>query len=106
MKKITLYIFFLIAVILIRCDRDRTTPSAVFQNPLANPENGPAAGNPDGNASVPPEAAPEDILAESLKLLDLFAQRGRFVLSSGCEIPPGAKSENVQAMVSAVRNKW
>ena len=61
MKKITLYIFFLIAVILIRCDRDRTTPSAVFQNPLANPENGPAAGNPDGNASVPPEAAPEDI---------------------------------------------
>jgi hypothetical protein len=61
LKKITLYIFFLIAVILIRCDRDRTAPSVVFQNPLANPQNGPAAGNPDGKAPVPPEAAPEDI---------------------------------------------
>src|SRR5664279_4516350 len=61
MKKINLYIFFLIVVILIRCDRDRTAPSSVFQTPLANPQNGPAAGNPDGRAQVPPEAAPEDI---------------------------------------------
>lgn len=51
----------MMAVILIRCDRDRTTPSVVFQNPLANPQNGPAAGNPDGKASVPPEAGPEDV---------------------------------------------
>lgn len=48
-------------VILIRCDGDHTTPTAVFHNPLANPQNGPAAGNPDGKASVPVEAGPEDI---------------------------------------------
>jgi hypothetical protein len=30
-------------------------------NPLANPEDGPPAGNPDGNCPIPPEAAPEDV---------------------------------------------
>jgi uroporphyrinogen decarboxylase len=51
------------------------------------------------------EAAPDNIFAESTRLVDLFAQRGRFFLSSGCEIPPGAKPENVHAMVSAVNIK-
>jgi uroporphyrinogen decarboxylase len=47
------------------------------------------------------EASPADILAQSRVLLDLFAQRSRFLLSSGCEIPPGSKPENISAMVSA-----
>jgi uroporphyrinogen decarboxylase len=48
------------------------------------------------------EATPEVIAAESSRLLNLFADRGGFILSSGCEIPPESKPENVAAMVSAV----
>lgn len=60
-KEITFSICFIIAVLLIRCDGDHTTPTIVFHNPLANPQNGPAAGNPNGNSPVPPEAGPEDV---------------------------------------------
>jgi uroporphyrinogen decarboxylase len=45
------------------------------------------------------EAAPEAIAEASRRLLDAFASRGGFILSSGCEIPPEAKPENVAAMV-------
>lgn len=49
------------------------------------------------------EATSEEIAAESLLLLEQFADRGGFILSSGCEIPPEAKPENIAAMVSAAR---
>ena len=49
------------------------------------------------------EAAPEEIAAESSRLLNLFADRGGFILSSGCEIPPESKPENIAAMVLAAR---
>ena len=55
------YSCLFIAILLTRCDGDDTRPSAVFINPLANPQDGPPAGNPDGNSPVPPEAGPEDI---------------------------------------------
>lgn len=48
-------------------------------------------------------ATPEAIAEESSRLLSVFASRGGFILSSGCEIPPEAEPENVAAMVSAVR---
>lgn len=48
-------------------------------------------------------STPEDIAAESARLLGIFKDRGGFVLSSGCEIPPESKPENVAAMVNAVR---
>lgn len=48
------------------------------------------------------DATPEIIVEESAKLLKQFEHRGGFILSSGCEIPPEAKPENVAAMVSAV----
>jgi uroporphyrinogen decarboxylase len=48
-------------------------------------------------------AQPEDIFKEATRLQALFADRGGFILSSGCEIPPGAKPENVAALVSAAR---
>jgi uroporphyrinogen decarboxylase len=51
------------------------------------------------------EGGPEKILTDSLTLLDLFADRGGFILSSGCEIPPGSKPENVDALVAATR-RW
>ncbi len=50
-------------------------------------------------------ASPREIALESQNLLDAFSKRRGFILSSGCEIPPEAKSENVAAMVSAVREK-
>jgi uroporphyrinogen decarboxylase len=49
------------------------------------------------------DAAPGDIAAESARLLELFDSGGGFILSSGCEIPPESKPENVAAMVSAAR---
>lgn len=51
------------------------------------------------------EASPEWIAAESSRLLDMFAGRGGFILSSGCEIPVDAKPENIAAMVAATRQK-
>jgi len=35
--------------------------SVAFHNPLADPESGPPAGNPQGNATIPAEAALEDV---------------------------------------------
>lgn len=42
------------------CDGDEQE-YAVFHNPLANPNDGPPAGNPDGESSIPLEAGPEDV---------------------------------------------
>jgi uroporphyrinogen decarboxylase len=47
------------------------------------------------------EATANDIAAESARLLEMFSPRGGFILSSGCEIPPESKPENVAAMVAA-----
>lgn len=46
---------------------------------------------------------PETIAAESAHLLKLFEKPGGFILSSGCEIPPESKPENIAAMVGAIR---
>ena len=45
--------------------------------------------------------SPEEIAAEAHRLVELFAGRGGFILSSGCEVPPEAKPQNVAAMVAA-----
>ena len=50
----------LIIVFLSNCDKEKDT-GVEFHNPLANPQDGPAAGNPGGNYPVPAEAAPEDV---------------------------------------------
>jgi uroporphyrinogen decarboxylase len=47
------------------------------------------------------EATANNIAAESAGLLETFGSRGGFILSSGCEIPPESKPENVAAMVAA-----
>lgn len=51
------------------------------------------------------EATPEEIAVESSRLIKLFAHRGGFILSSGCEIPPESKPENIAAMVAAARQE-
>jgi uroporphyrinogen decarboxylase len=47
------------------------------------------------------EATPNDIAEDSASLLELFSPHGGLILSSGCEIPLEAKTENVVAMVRA-----
>lgn len=49
------------------------------------------------------EGRPEEIAAQATELLRFFHDRGGFILSSGCEIPPESAPENVAAMVNAVR---
>lgn len=51
------------------------------------------------------ESTPDEIAEESSGLIDLFVDRGGFIMSSGCEIPPESKPENVAAMVAAAREK-
>jgi len=51
------------------------------------------------------EGTPAEIRKESKKLLSYFRERGGFILSSGCEIPPESRPENIAAMVQAVETK-
>ena len=46
-------------------------------------------------------AEPEDITALSMELIEAMAHRSGFILSSGCEIPPRARPDNIAAMVAA-----
>ena len=46
--KISFYGCLLIAILVIRCESDRNAQNVDVQNPLANPQDGPAAGNPNG----------------------------------------------------------
>jgi uroporphyrinogen decarboxylase len=48
------------------------------------------------------DATPAEIASKSKKLLDLFANRGGYILSSGCEIPPESKPENIEAMMRSI----
>ena len=50
-------------------------------------------------------ASPEEIHDASLRLLEAFHDRGGFILSSGCEIPPDSRPENVAALVAAARSR-
>lgn len=47
------------------------------------------------------EGTPAEVEAEAVNLLRAFRDRRGFILSSGCEIPPEAKPENVAALVKA-----
>ncbi|MGB6064689.1 MAG: uroporphyrinogen decarboxylase family protein [Desulfomonilaceae bacterium] len=51
------------------------------------------------------EATPDVIADESSRLINLFADRRGFIMSSGCEIPPESRPENIAAMVAAARER-
>jgi uroporphyrinogen decarboxylase len=51
------------------------------------------------------QGAPGEVAAQSALLIDFFGPRGGFILSSGCEIPPESKPENVTAMISSVERR-
>lgn len=46
---------------------------------------------------------PQTIVKESEALLELFKNRGGFILSPGCEVPIESKPKNITALVSVVR---
>lgn len=48
-------------------------------------------------------ATPAEVAAEAAALCRAFADRGGFLLSSGCEIPPEAAPETIAALVAAAR---
>jgi uroporphyrinogen decarboxylase len=50
------------------------------------------------------EGKPAEVRAEAIGLLHAFRDRGGFILSSGCEIPPESVPGNVAAMVDAARS--
>lgn len=97
-KVIGLSLFFLIAVFLASCEVDRSGQNADFINPLANPQDGPAAGNPNGTSPVPSEAGPEDVTnpdhiigdgtpesCTAEAFIDAVAQGGKIVFNCGPE---------------------
>lgn len=49
------------------------------------------------------EDEPENIDDLACKLVSAFAARGGYILSSGCEIPPEAKPDNIKALVEAAK---
>ncbi|MGC2424354.1 MAG: uroporphyrinogen decarboxylase family protein [Nitrospirota bacterium] len=51
------------------------------------------------------DESPGDIESEAMNLLGAFKKRGGFILSSGCEIPPESRPENIAAMVNSVRTR-
>lgn len=50
------------------------------------------------------ESNPEKIALESKKLIKVFNNGGGFILSSGSEIPPYSKPENIKAMVRVAKS--
>jgi hypothetical protein len=51
----------LLLFLLVRCQGDSEPSTVEFHNPLTNPQDGPPAGNPNGNYPVPVEAGPIDV---------------------------------------------
>ncbi|OEK08821.1 hypothetical protein A8C32_00665 [Flavivirga aquatica] len=61
-KLLNLSLYIFIVIIFINCSSESTSnPNIDIHNPLKNSESGPAAGNPNGTSSIPPEAGTEDV---------------------------------------------
>lgn len=64
---VNLLIMMAVGVIVVfaasNCEKEKAadTNNTELHNPLENPDDGPAAGNPDGNYSIPQEASTEDV---------------------------------------------
>ncbi len=84
------------AMVLIQCESDNSMPNAEFHNPLANPNDGPPAGYPEGKYPVPADAGPVDVSApdqivgngtpESCtckSFMDAVAKGGKIVFNCG-----------------------
>jgi hypothetical protein len=58
---ILIVLLTILAISFYGCKKNDGPDGISFHNPLANPHDGPPAGNPDGNYPVPAEAGPEDV---------------------------------------------
>ncbi len=56
-----LFYIVLALTLFVQCEPDNHIEYTEFHNPLANPNDGPPAGNPDGDSPIPFEAGPEDV---------------------------------------------
>lgn len=65
-KKTVLILLIIAGCALFFICNDHTPPMDSVHNPLANPENGPAAGNPEGTEPIPADAAPEGITSPDI----------------------------------------
>jgi hypothetical protein len=96
--KISIFLCFIITMQFIRCEGDNTIQYAEFHNPLANPNDGPPAGNPDGKSPVPVAAGPEDVSTPDHIIgdgtpgsctcdafIDAVAQGGKIVFNCGVD---------------------
>lgn len=54
-------LLIIISFFFVHCEKEEGQEYVLFHNPLANPHDGPPAGNPDGAAGVPMEAGPVDV---------------------------------------------
>jgi uroporphyrinogen-III decarboxylase len=57
----------------------------------------------DVSASLLSLGNKEEVIAYCENLIDICGKDGGFVLSSGCEVPPDAKFENVKAMIDTAK---
>ncbi|MDD7887366.1 hypothetical protein [Flavivirga sp. 57AJ16] len=101
MKNLTYRIIkstFIIALIFTftNCSKENNDTINAIHNPLENPENGPAAGNPEGNSPIPIEASLEDVSNPDViigdgtpesctceAVIDAVAQGGKIVFNCG-----------------------
>lgn len=61
-KLLNLIVYALLLFTVINCSNDSIPVNNIeVHNPLENPENGPAAGNPNGNSPIPVDAGPEEV---------------------------------------------
>jgi hypothetical protein len=60
-KKISIFLNLIVIILALGCGNDTDTEANEVHNPLTNPEDGPAAGNPDGKYPIPTEAIPENV---------------------------------------------
>jgi len=81
-----------------QCKGENNNPNAEFQNPLANPQDGPPAGNPHGSYPVPSIAGSEDVTVPdhiigdgtpesctSEAFIDAVARGGKIVFNCGAK---------------------
>lgn len=95
-NSIVLIIIVMLILFFSNCKKEDT--GIQFHNPLAHPEDGPPAGNPDGTYPVPPEAGPVDVSSPdriigtgtpesctAQAFIDAVAQGGKIVFNGGTE---------------------
>ena len=66
------------------------------------PENTIAMGNIDPAGQLK-NGTPESVREETLRIMNACCGYKNFVISSGCDIPPAAKWENIDAFFAAAK---